>query len=39
MEELDIDGRMVLKWILREMGCKSVDLIHLVQDMACGRFL
>jgi hypothetical protein len=32
-------GGLILKWMLREMGCRSLDLIHVVQDMGYGGFL
>jgi hypothetical protein len=31
-ENLGVDGRIILEWILREMGWEGVDWIHLTQD-------
>jgi hypothetical protein len=29
---LGIDGRMILKWILKQVGCEAMDWILVVQD-------
>jgi hypothetical protein len=31
-EHIDIDGRLISEWILKMMGRKSVDWIHLALD-------
>jgi hypothetical protein len=33
-EDLIVDGKIILKWILKEIGLKDVDWVHLPQDMA-----
>jgi len=30
-EYLDVDGKIVLEWILKEIGCEGVDWIRLAQ--------
>jgi hypothetical protein len=32
-EDLGVDGRIILEWILGEIGFEGVDWIHLAQDM------
>jgi hypothetical protein len=32
LEDLVVDGRTILKWILIDLGCENVDWIHLAQD-------
>jgi hypothetical protein len=32
LEDLGIDGRITLKWILHKKGCEGVDWINLAQD-------
>jgi hypothetical protein len=31
LEDLDVDGRIILKWILQEIGCNGVDWIDMAQ--------
>jgi hypothetical protein len=31
-EDIDVDERIILEWILKEIGCEGVDWIHLAQD-------
>jgi hypothetical protein len=31
-EDPGVDGKMILEWILREMGWEGVEWIHLAQD-------
>jgi hypothetical protein len=31
-EDLSVDGRIILKWILEEKGWEGMDGIHLAQD-------
>jgi hypothetical protein len=38
-EVLNADGRIILKWIFREMRLQSVDWIHLPQDRNQWRIL
>jgi hypothetical protein len=45
LEELGMDGKKILQWILRK-GCEGVSLIQMAQDgfiqnsaMKCGEFL
>jgi hypothetical protein len=30
--DVGIGGRIILKWVLREIGCENVYTIHLTQD-------
>jgi hypothetical protein len=32
LENLDVDGKIILKRILRKMGYKGVNMMHLAQD-------
>jgi hypothetical protein len=32
MEHLDIDGKIILKWIFREIGWRSMDWIPVTHD-------
>ena len=32
MEDLGVDRRIILKWILKKCGWEGVDWIHLAQD-------
>jgi hypothetical protein len=36
-EDLGIHGRIILEWILGEIGWKIVDLMHLAQDRVQWR--
>jgi hypothetical protein len=38
-EDLDIDGKITLEFILRETGQKGVDWIYLAQDRDQGQLL
>jgi hypothetical protein len=38
-EDLSVDGRIILKWILREIEWEFVDRIHLTQDRDQRRVL
>jgi hypothetical protein len=38
-EDLGVDGKIILKWILREIGWEVVGWIHLSQDRAQWRTL
>jgi hypothetical protein len=31
-KDIDVDGRIILKWILREIGLGALDCIRLAQD-------
>jgi len=31
-EDLGIDGRKILKWMMKEMGCRTIALIGLTED-------
>jgi hypothetical protein len=31
-EDLGVDGRIILEWILREIGWEGVDWLYLAQD-------
>jgi hypothetical protein len=39
LEDLGVSGRMILQWILRELGLEGADWIHLAQDRTCGGLL
>jgi hypothetical protein len=32
LEELGLDGRIILKWMFREICCEGVDWMRMVQD-------
>jgi hypothetical protein len=36
LEDLDVGGRITLKWILREIGWGGMDWIDLAQDRISG---
>jgi hypothetical protein len=36
LEELVIDGNVILKWILKDMGWEGVDYINLAQNSGGG---
>jgi hypothetical protein len=38
-EDLGVDGKIILEWILRELGWKGVDWIYLAQDRDRWRAL
>jgi hypothetical protein len=31
-EEIGVDGRIILRWVFRKVGCGSMDWIDLAQD-------
>jgi len=35
----DVDGRIILRWNLREVGCEGMDWIELAQDRDRWRAL
>jgi hypothetical protein len=39
MKELGIDGRIILKWIFREMGWRGMDWIDVAGCCESGNFL
>jgi hypothetical protein len=38
-EDLGVDGRIILEWILREIRWEAVDWMHLAQDRVQWRDL
>jgi phosphoribosyl-ATP pyrophosphohydrolase len=32
LEDLDIDGKIIINQILKKIGCEGVEWIHLAQD-------
>jgi hypothetical protein len=32
LEDVDVDGTVILKYMLKENGCENVDWIHLTYD-------
>jgi hypothetical protein len=38
-EDRDVDGRIILRWIFKEVACGGMDWIDLVQDMERWRAL
>jgi hypothetical protein len=39
LKDLDVDGRTILKWVLKEMGRVNIDRIDLAQDRDQWRAL
>jgi hypothetical protein len=39
MEDLDVHKRIILKWVLKEIGWEGVDWIQMVQDRDQWRTL
>jgi hypothetical protein len=37
LEDTDVDGRIILRWIFRKWNVEGMDWIELVQDRTCGR--
>jgi hypothetical protein len=36
-EDIGVDGRIILEWILKEIGWEGMDCIHLAQDRCQWR--
>jgi len=39
LEDLGVDGRIILSWIIQEVGCEGTEWIHLAQDRDRWRAL
>ena len=39
LEDPDVDGRIILSWIFRKVGCGGMDWIQLAQDRDMWRAL